>query len=124
METAAEGIWVCDDNGIVTYANARMADILGLSVDELVGRKVHQFFLPADLSAERIRVSPHLGQNIREYGRFSRCLRTSCYIRYDIRDSIGRVRSGRRHDHATGALDGNGFSAVRSAVPGGGSTGV
>jgi hypothetical protein len=30
----------------------------------------------------------YLGQNIREYGRFSRCLRTSCYIRYDIRSGL------------------------------------
>jgi hypothetical protein len=64
----------------------------------------------------------HLGQNIREYGRFSRCLRTSraTFVTIYVRDSIGRVRSGRFDDHATGAFDGNGFSAVSSSVPGGG----
>ena len=55
VETAAEGIWVRDGNGVITYANARMADMLGLSVEELIGRKVDEFFLPADLSVERIR---------------------------------------------------------------------
>ena len=74
VETAAEGIWVCDANGIITYANPRMSDILGLSVDELAGRKVDEFFLPADLSVERIRA-----ENIRR-GRkeqFDRRLRRS-----------------------------------------------
>ena len=40
----------------------------------------------------------------------------TAYVRY----SIGRIRSGRLHDHATdGVFDGNGFSAVRSSVTGG-----
>jgi PAS domain S-box-containing protein len=55
VETAAEGIWVGDGSGVITYANARMADMLGLSMEELIGRKVDEFFLPADLSVERIR---------------------------------------------------------------------
>jgi two-component system, cell cycle sensor histidine kinase and response regulator CckA len=74
VETAAEGIWVRDGNGIITYANARMAEIVGLSVDELVGRKVDEFFLPADLSVERIRA-----ENIRcgRKEQFDRRLRRS-----------------------------------------------
>jgi two-component system cell cycle sensor histidine kinase/response regulator CckA len=55
VETAAEGIWVHDEGGFITYANARMAEMLGLTVDDLIGRKVDEFFLPADLSMERIR---------------------------------------------------------------------
>jgi len=74
VETAAEGIWVRDGNGVIAYANARMADMLGLSVEELVGRKVDDFFLPADLSAERIRAA-----NLRRGGKeqFDRRLRRS-----------------------------------------------
>ena len=74
VETAAEGIWVCDGNGIITYANARMADILALSVEQLIGRKVDEFFLPADLSVERIRA-----ENIRRGSKeqFDRRLRRS-----------------------------------------------
>jgi two-component system, cell cycle sensor histidine kinase and response regulator CckA len=55
VETAAEGIWVQSDRGVVTWANTRMAEMLGVSAEDLVGRKAEDFFLPADLAAERIR---------------------------------------------------------------------
>lgn len=55
VETAAEGIWVRNDAGIVTYANTRMAEMLGVPLAELVGRKTDDFFFPADISVERIR---------------------------------------------------------------------
>jgi PAS domain S-box-containing protein len=55
LETAAEGIWVHDENGVITYANVRMSELLGVGVDDLIGRRVEEFFLPADLSMERIR---------------------------------------------------------------------
>jgi PAS domain S-box-containing protein len=57
VETASEGIWVHDDNGVITYANARMGEMLGLATGSLVGRKVDEFFLPADLSMERVRAA-------------------------------------------------------------------
>jgi two-component system cell cycle sensor histidine kinase/response regulator CckA len=57
VETAAEGIWVHDQVGTVTYANARMAEMLGIEVEDLVGHKVDEFFLPADLSMERVRAA-------------------------------------------------------------------
>lgn len=74
VETAAEGIWVHDGSGVITYANARMADMLGLSGEELVGRKLDEFFLPDDLSVERIRA-----ENLRRGGeeQFDRRLRRS-----------------------------------------------
>lgn len=60
METAAEGIWVLDGNGVIAYANARMAELLATSAGDLVGRNAEEFFFPADLSVERIRA-----QNVR-----------------------------------------------------------
>jgi two-component system, cell cycle sensor histidine kinase and response regulator CckA len=57
VETAAEGIWVQDEGGVITYANARMAEMLGFAGDDLIGRNVDEFFLPADLSMERIRAA-------------------------------------------------------------------
>jgi two-component system, cell cycle sensor histidine kinase and response regulator CckA len=57
VETAAEGIWVHDENGVITYANVRMSEMLGIAADDLTGRKVEEFFLPADLSMERIRAA-------------------------------------------------------------------
>ena len=55
VETAAEGIWVHDGQGSITYANARMAQLLG--VDQLQGRNVEEFIFPADLSMERVRTA-------------------------------------------------------------------
>ena len=61
VETAAEGIWVHDESGLITYANARMAEMLGIGVESLTGRNVEEFFLPEDRSMERIRAA-----NLRE----------------------------------------------------------
>ncbi len=55
LETAAEGIWVLDSDGAISYANARMAEMLAVSPADLVGRNADEFFFPADLSMERIR---------------------------------------------------------------------
>jgi len=55
METAAQGIWVLDGEGVITWANAGMAGMLGVPLEELPGRKADEFFLPEDLSTERIR---------------------------------------------------------------------
>jgi two-component system cell cycle sensor histidine kinase/response regulator CckA len=55
LETAAEGIWVLDGNGIISYVNARMAEILATPAGDLVGRSADEFFFPGDLSVERVR---------------------------------------------------------------------
>lgn len=57
VETAAEGIWVQDQEGVITYANARMAEMLGVTADRLTGRKTEEFFFPEDLSMERVRAA-------------------------------------------------------------------
>ncbi len=57
VETAAEGIWVHDEDGVIRYANARVAEMLGVKVDAVIGHKVDEFFLPEDLSMERIRAA-------------------------------------------------------------------
>jgi len=37
VETVQEGIWQIDADGVTTYVNGRMAEMLGYSVDELLG---------------------------------------------------------------------------------------
>lgn len=61
VETAAEGFWVHDESGVITYANVRMAEMLGVKIESLSGRNVEEFFLPADRSMERVRAA-----NLRE----------------------------------------------------------
>lgn len=69
VETAAEGIWVRDDKGVITYANPRMAEMLGVPAENLVGRKVEEFFFPADLSVERVRAENLLQGRTEQFDR-------------------------------------------------------
>ena len=55
VQTAGEGIWMVDPDGVIAYANPRMAEILGCSEDEIVGCKFETFLFPEDHSSERIR---------------------------------------------------------------------
>jgi len=50
VETAYEGIWVIDATNLTTFVNPRMAEMLGFTVDEMVGRPVFDF-LEADARA-------------------------------------------------------------------------
>ncbi|MDP9491207.1 MAG: PAS domain S-box protein, partial [Actinomycetota bacterium] len=43
VETAAEGIWLFDGNNKTTFANAALADMLGWSVGEMVGKSMFEF---------------------------------------------------------------------------------
>ena len=47
VDAAQEGIWVVDDRGLTTYANQRMADLLGHGHGELTGRPIFDFAEPA-----------------------------------------------------------------------------
>jgi two-component system cell cycle sensor histidine kinase/response regulator CckA len=38
VDTAFEGIWIADAKALITYANQRLADMLGYTVDEMIGR--------------------------------------------------------------------------------------
>jgi PAS domain S-box-containing protein len=38
IETTAEGVWTLDAQGVTTFANRQMADILGRSPEELIGK--------------------------------------------------------------------------------------
>jgi len=43
IETAGEGIWLIDAEGITTYANPRMAEMLGYAVEEMTGHSFYEF---------------------------------------------------------------------------------
>ncbi|MFN8374062.1 MAG: PAS domain S-box protein [Anaerolineae bacterium] len=43
VETAQEGIWLIDNQGITTYANPKMAEMLGITADEIHGRSMYDF---------------------------------------------------------------------------------
>ncbi len=45
VDAAQEGVWFLDTDGRITFANARMGEILGLAPDKVVGRPVFDFLL-------------------------------------------------------------------------------
>lgn len=47
VETAQEGIWVVNSTGVTTFANQRLASMLGFMVEEMVGQPVGRFFAGA-----------------------------------------------------------------------------
>ena len=49
IETAAEGIWVIDEAGVTTFANPRMAELLGYQPEEMMGRTCFSFMHPDDV---------------------------------------------------------------------------
>jgi len=54
IATANEGIWSAGPDGRTTFANRRIAEMLGYTPDELLGRPVEQF-MPADQAADHRR---------------------------------------------------------------------
>src|SRR5215813_8426138 len=43
VETACEGIWTIDAEGLTTFVNGRMAEMLGYLPDEMIGRSLFDF---------------------------------------------------------------------------------
>jgi PAS domain S-box-containing protein len=61
VDTANEGIWMVDETSRITFVNRRMADMLGYSVKEMIGRPTSDFMEAeageeADLRFKRRRV--------------------------------------------------------------------
>jgi len=50
IETSLEGIWILDAGSRITYANSRMADLLGFRPEEMVGLQVADFVHPGDIA--------------------------------------------------------------------------
>ena len=50
VQTANEGIWVTDERDCITFANHRLAKMLGYTPEELLQRPVRDFIDPADLA--------------------------------------------------------------------------
>jgi len=53
VETANEGVWIVTREGKTAYVNPRMAEMLGCSCEEMLGRDTREFVFPEDQSVER-----------------------------------------------------------------------
>jgi PAS domain S-box-containing protein len=54
VETSGEGVWVADAAGVTSFVNRRMAEMLGRTPDQMVGRPVTDFVDP-ELAGEATR---------------------------------------------------------------------
>jgi len=64
VATATEGIWSLDTNFVLTYANQKMAEMLGYSVEELIGKPLSYFLFTEDLDdSEQRRERRRQGMN-------------------------------------------------------------
>ncbi|HET7076007.1 MAG TPA: PAS domain S-box protein [Chloroflexia bacterium] len=68
VESLGEGLLITDPDDVVIYANARMAELSGYPVDEIVGVPAYTLFLPAeDWAAMRARNSRRMAGQAEQY---------------------------------------------------------
>jgi diguanylate cyclase (GGDEF)-like protein/PAS domain S-box-containing protein len=89
VETAYEGIWVIDAQNITTFVNPRMAEMLGWTVEEMVGRSVLDF-LDADAGAtfNANRADRLEGNSLQREVRYKRKDGTDCWTLNSIRPNV------------------------------------
>ena len=66
VDTANEGIWVGGPDAVTTFVNARMAEMLGCSVEEMIGRPVTDFMFEEDMP-DQARKRENRRQGMPEY---------------------------------------------------------
>jgi PAS domain S-box-containing protein len=66
VETANDGIWMLDAQLSTVFVNARMADILGYTAEEMIGKPLSEFVSKAAWEGERARVQRR-GPAVREH---------------------------------------------------------
>lgn len=53
VETTNDGVWMLDANFNTTFVNRRMAEILGYTPEDMVGRHLFEFYFPEDLPTKQ-----------------------------------------------------------------------
>jgi PAS domain S-box-containing protein len=53
VETAYEGIWKVDTDFITSFVNGRMAELLGYTAEEMIGRPLFDFLFESDIEQKR-----------------------------------------------------------------------
>ena len=57
ITTAQEGIWAIDREAKTLFANPRMAELLGMLPEDMIGKPVTEFCFPADVFGARDRMA-------------------------------------------------------------------
>ncbi len=99
VETAYEGIWVIDAQSMTTFVNPRMAEMLGWTVEEIMGRSILDF-LDADARASFAANQPDRvnGVSLQREVRFTRKDGTDCWTLLSVRPTFDEA------GHYEGAL--------------------
>jgi PAS domain S-box-containing protein len=66
IENSSQAIWIQDRTSVITWANTRTAELLGVSREGLIGRSTEDFYFPSDHAVEGIRtesLASGLGQS-------------------------------------------------------------
>jgi PAS domain S-box-containing protein len=95
VEMANEGVWVVDTQTRTLYANRRIAEMLGVTADELAARTALDFCFPEDISEARKRIGANLDGRSEQFDfRFRRkdgseLVALACTS--PLRDACGRI---------------------------------
>ncbi len=60
MEALNEGVWVIDADGVTTFVNPRMAEMLGYTVGEMLGRHLFSFAIASAAAGSVLTVNGFL----------------------------------------------------------------
>ncbi len=67
VETALEGIWTLDAENRVTFANNRIMEMLGYSLDEVIGEPIYRFMDQEWLGKASTLITEHLRKGVKEH---------------------------------------------------------
>jgi PAS domain S-box-containing protein len=60
VETSHEGIWAMDGQFVTTYVNERMAEMLGYTVNEILGKTIQSFMSGEDLADQQQKIEERM----------------------------------------------------------------
>jgi PAS domain S-box-containing protein len=69
VDTATEGVWVLDPDGVTVFVNRRMGEILGRPGDEVLGRSVMDLVAEEDVADQCHRMARHRAGSAEHYER-------------------------------------------------------
>lgn len=73
VDTAYEGIWAADTENRTTYVNRRMADMMGYTPEEMIGRHAYEFLFPEDVPSHREQLDDRQRMIAGQYEKRGRC---------------------------------------------------
>jgi PAS domain S-box-containing protein len=69
VDTAHEGIWAMDNQFVTTYVNERLAEILGYTVEEILGKTIQSFMSEDELADQQVQIDDRMAGHPGSYER-------------------------------------------------------